>query len=117
MSKIIYLAGPYTHSNKHIKEARYEAITRAAAKLVVKGYIVYSPITMTHPIDVILAHEHATLGSDYWVSFDEAFMEHCSEMVVLTLSGWEQSSGIKREVKFFTDRKRPIKYVTMLDLV
>ena len=43
--------------------------------------------------------------------FDEAFMEMCSEMVVIKLEGWERSSGIKREIEFFTARKKPIRYM------
>ena len=45
---------------------------------------------MTHPIDMVLAGASNTLGSDYWVAFDEAFMEMCSEMVVIRLEGWER---------------------------
>jgi hypothetical protein len=66
---------------------------------------------MTHPIDLVLAKVGETLGSDYWVRFDEAFMEFCSEMVVLRLAGWEQSSGIKREMTFFEHKGRPISFI------
>lgn len=66
---------------------------------------------MTHPIDMVLAGETNTLGSDYWVAFDEAFMEMCSEMIVICLDGWEQSNGIKREIAYFTAHKKPIRYM------
>jgi hypothetical protein len=66
---------------------------------------------MTHPIDLVLAGATNTLGSDYWVAFDEAFMEMCSEMVVIRLDGWERSSGIKREIEYFTEHKKPIRYM------
>jgi hypothetical protein len=52
-----------------------------------------------------------TLGSDYWVSFDEAFMEICAEMVVIRLDGWQRSSGVKREIAYFTEHKKPIRYL------
>ncbi|WP_271079173.1 DUF1937 family protein [Aurantiacibacter sp. MUD61] len=105
---IIYLGGPYTHSDQAVKVDRYEKVTKAAAHLIEKKLIVYSPLTMTHPIDVIMAGEGETLGSDYWVAFDEAFMEHCCGMIVLQLPGWDQSSGVKREVEFFQDKGLPV---------
>jgi hypothetical protein len=82
-----------------------------AAKLIREGRVVYSPLTMTHPIDLVLAKDAPTLGSTFWVDFDEAFMAVCSEMIVLKLSGWEKSSGVKRETEYFATRKLPITYV------
>lgn len=107
-AKIIYLACPYTHIDKKVREMRFNAATRAAAHLIKSGRIVFSPITMTHPIDVVLATEDATLGSDYWVDFDEAFMEFCSEMIILNIDGWNTSSGIKREILYFQSKGKPI---------
>ena len=108
---IIYLACPYTHSDSRVREERFQAATRAAATLVRQGLIVYSPITMTHPIDVLLAGTASTLGSDYWVMFDEAFMNACSEMLILRIEGWETSSGIRREIEYFKEQGKPIRYM------
>ena len=47
--RIIYLAGPYTHGDPQIREQRYNIITSVAADLISQGYIVFSPLTMTHP--------------------------------------------------------------------
>jgi len=101
---IIYLASPYTNTDHNVSQARYMAVTQVAAQLVVQGKIVFSPITMTHPFDKIIAGAENTLGSDYWVKFDEAFMVACDELWILKLPGWDQSSGIKRETEFFTER-------------
>src|SRR5690348_9976122 len=108
---IVYLACPYTHPDASIREARFNAATLAAARLIEQGRVVYSPITMTHPIDVILAGRHSTLGSDYWVRFDEAFMEACAEIIILRLDGWEESRGIARERRFFEEKKRPVSFI------
>jgi hypothetical protein len=108
---IVYLGGPYTHALPEIRLERFSSITKAAAKLIEQGRIVYSPLTMTHPIDLVLAKEGETLGSDYWVRFDDAFMEFCTEMVVLRLSGWEQSSGVRREIAFFRQRCRAVTFI------
>jgi hypothetical protein len=108
---VIYLACPYTDPDLAVRKARFDVATAAAADLIRTGRIVYSPITMTHPIDLVMAGESNTLGSDYWVAFDEAFMELCSEMVVVRLSGWQTSRGVKREIAYFKDHKKPIRYM------
>jgi hypothetical protein len=106
--RIIYLACPYTDSDKSVREARFNLATEAAADLIREGHIVFSPITMTHPIDVVLAGEDATLGSDYWVAFDKTFMDMCSEMLVLQVDGWDQSKGIQREMEYFKAQGKPV---------
>ena len=105
---VIYLACPYSHSCAEIREERFRAATEAAASLVRRGYIVYSPITMTHPIDLLLAGDKNTLGSEYWTDFDQAFMDFCSEMIVINLPGWDSSEGIRREVNYFRSKGKPI---------
>lgn len=110
---VIYLACPYTDPDPVVRKARFDIATAVAADLIRAGHIVYSPITMTHPIDMVLAGASKTLGSDYWVAFDEAFMEMCTEMVVIRLEGWERSNGIRREIAYFTDHKKPIRYMDL----
>jgi Domain of unknown function (DUF1937) len=116
VTRIIYLACPYTHPVGAIRKQRFELATKAAASLIVRDYIVYSPITMTHPLDLVLSEKNQTLGSDFWVKFDEAFMEICSEMIVLILPGWQDSSGIKREIQYFQSHGKKISYKTMMEL-
>jgi hypothetical protein len=112
---IIYLACPYTDKNPKICLRRFELATAAAATLVKRGLVVFSPITMTHPIDVALSGDN-TLGSDFWVKFDEAFMEICSEMIILKAEGWKESSGIQREIEFFRKAGKPVSFMQESDI-
>lgn len=112
MSGIIYLACPYSDHSKDVREARFHAANEAAAHLIGQGKIVFSPISMTHPIDVVMAAEHETMGSDFWVTFDEAFMVFCDEMIILALPGWTQSAGIRREIEFFRSALKPVKLMS-----
>jgi uncharacterized protein DUF1937 len=112
LHSVVYLACPYTHCNREVRVQRFQAATKAAASLVRQGYIVYSPITMTHPIDVVLAGNQSTLGSAYWIEFDKAIMDFCAEMVVLTIPGWDHSEGIQREIEHFKSQGKPIKFMT-----
>jgi hypothetical protein len=66
---------------------------------------------MTHPIDVELAGRETTLGSEFWVRFDEAFMELCDEMLILRIDGWFESPGVQRERRYFERRKRPVSFI------
>ena len=106
---VVYLACPYGDGDARLRRERFEAATRAAAQLIKQGYIVYSPITMTHPIDAVLGGGKETLGSDYWVDYDKAFMDFCSEMIILRAPGWDESRGIKREIEYFAAREKPIR--------
>src|SRR5262245_37722446 len=106
--RIIYLACPYTDAVAEIREERFQAATKAAGFLIERDHIVFSPITITSPIDITLSGKMGTLGSDFWVRFDEAFMNVCSEMAILTLPGWDKSGGIARERRFFEDQGRPV---------
>lgn len=110
--EVVYLACPYTDPDPAVRKTRFEIATTVAADLIRQGRIVFSPITMTHPIDMVLAGELNTLGSDYWVAFDEAFMDMCSEMLIIQLDGWDRSNGIKREIAYFEERGKPIRYLS-----
>jgi hypothetical protein len=78
--------------------------------MIEAGYIVYSPLTMTHPIDIQMSADGETQGSSFWVAFDEAFMQHCAAIVVLTTPGWQESRGVEREIAFFEQHARPVVY-------
>jgi hypothetical protein len=108
---IVYLACPYTDPNPAVRLGRYKLATRAAAYIATHGYVVYSPITMTHPMDIIMGGMTKKPNSNYWYEFDEAFMEVCTRMIVLMIDGWESSKGVKREIDFFDRKRRQIIYL------
>jgi hypothetical protein len=114
--RVIYLACPYTHPELSVREYRFAIATRGAAELIRRGHVVFSPITMTHPIDVLLAGRANTLGSDYWVAFDQAFMDMCAEMVILDVPDWEKSSGIAREIQYFNAQGKEVSLMRLEQL-
>lgn len=81
--------------------ARFNAVTEAARHLIEQKQVVYSPLTMTHPIDVRMEHDP---GSAFWVALDETFMGFCDRIIVLKLPGWDESSGVAHEIEFFKKR-------------
>ncbi len=104
----IYLACPYTHDDPAVREARFEAANRAAAKLMTPGHSVFSPISMTHPIA-----ETADLpkGWEFWAGQDLPFLEWCDKVVVLQVPGWKESVGVQEEIRIARDMGRMIEYV------
>lgn len=106
-SPIYYLACPFFHHDPGVIADRVERASQAAAELIARGLIVYSPISMTARISEILG-ERDPIGSDYWIEFDNAFMEFCSELVILALPGWEESRGVARERQFFAEKGRKV---------
>jgi Domain of unknown function (DUF1937) len=114
--KIIYIAGPYSNNapadvklnaSMEKRVARFNAVTEVARCLIEKGELIYSPLTMTHPIDIRMKQDP---GSAFWVTFDEAFMKHCGRILVLKLPGWNESSGVKREIEFFKSKRIKIEW-------
>jgi len=92
---LTYLAGPYSHPDRAVRVARFEAINKVAAELMRKGLLVYSPISHTHPI---AEAGDLPLGWDFWCKYDTAFIEHSNKVIVLMLDGWEASNGVAAEI-------------------
>jgi nucleoside 2-deoxyribosyltransferase len=103
---VIYLACPYSSPFRAIREERYRQANRAAARLIDAGHVVFSPISMSHPIeDHMVGPRRPT---DWWIDYDLAFMRVCDELIVLRLPGWGQSRGVAREIAWFERERLPI---------
>ena len=94
--KLIYLACPYSHESSTVREARFVLANAAAAVLMRAGLYAFSPISHTHPI---AQTGGLPLGWDYWEGYDREILKHCGALVVLAVDGWQQSAGVKGEVK------------------
>ncbi|GIV03958.1 MAG: hypothetical protein KatS3mg015_2788 [Fimbriimonadales bacterium] len=109
----VYLASPYTHPDKHVREARYKLACEAAAYLIRHGILVYSPIAHTHPICEM---GRLPLGFYFWSELDLTFIrDWATHVVVLTLERWEKSLGIKHECLEAQKYNLPVLYWNYLD--
>ena len=105
MKGLQYLATPYSKYPHGITVA-FENACQIAARLLIKGIKVYSPIAHTHPIAIhgdLDPHDHTI-----WLPFDHAIMEYCSGLIVAHMDGWEASYGISEEIKFFSKEGKDI---------
>jgi hypothetical protein len=60
-----------------------------------KGFIVFSPISHSHPIAALC---ELPLGWDYWEKFDSSYLGVSNKLVVLMLDGWQTSTGVTAEI-------------------
>jgi len=97
----IFLACPYGHADKNVVEQRFHLSNAVAAKIARSGSVVFSQVSMSHPINAHLSDlDKAGIGA-LWAPIDAVFMESMTEIIVIDASGWEQSAGVAREIDFF----------------
>jgi len=107
MRDLIYLASPYSHENPHVRQRRFEDACRAAAELM-KTHAVFAPICHSHPIGEIADYAQ---DYDFWMAQDLPVLARCDKLIVLTLSGWKVSRGVREEMRFALTAGIPISYM------
>lgn len=107
MSKIIYLASPYSSEDKELEQKRYEIISKISADLVSKHIIAFSPITYGHTL-----LNFAELPGEYsfWEDFCISFLAHSDELWVYMIPGWDSSKGIANEIRYAIEHRIPVIY-------
>lgn len=106
---LVYIASPYSLFPAGQDAAFQEAAT-LTARLLTEGVRGFSPIAHSHPIAQYGCID--PLDHDFWLDYDDAFMEASDCCAVAMLEAWEASDGIAREIKTF---RRAMKPVFMLD--
>ena len=110
---LCYLCSPYGHPDPAVRERRFQQAAEAAAYLMRRGLIVFSPIAHTHPI----AQYGLPKGWSFWKQYDEIFMDIClGGIVVLKLPGWESSVGVQAEIAYMRAKRRPVEYLDPEDI-
>lgn len=104
-TRYYYLASPYSDPDEAVRAARYDTISRIAARLIENGLLIYCPIIHCHSIAV-----KYTLPTDatYWNSANSAFIEQSGGLIVAMMPGWLTSSGIGSELQLARSLGRPV---------
>jgi hypothetical protein len=101
----IYLASPYSHPDKDLRESRYKAACHASGYLISQGHTVFSPISHGHGI----TKEFNLPGDwEYWKKIDRIVLPMCMSMVILIIDGWKDSKGILAELQMAGPLHRPL---------
>ncbi len=103
----IYLASPYSHEFPIVREKRFLDVCEAAGHLMKRGYHIFSPIAHCHPIAKLC---DLPKGFDYWNEYDYVLLAGAKELWVLTLEGWEKSTGIQGEVQIADEYGKPVRF-------
>ena len=113
MSKeLIYLATPYSHEDKSVSLHRFNVVNDVAAKLMKEGKIVFSPISHSHTIAV---ENDLPVDWEYWKESCETFVTRCDRLMVLTVDGWKESTGVQEEIKIAEREGIPIEYISVIE--
>ena len=114
MKGYIYLAVPYSHKDPVVRMHRYHAVCLAAAKLMEMGYVIFSPITHTIPIESYVK-EDMKLDHSFWMEQDLPILAKAAGLFILTLPGWKTSSGVQEEIEFAQEHHIPYQCVSYKD--
>ena len=103
----VYLGSPYSkYEAGHDAAAR--VVADAAAVLMRKGLVVYSPIAHGHAI----AAYGLPLSWGFWKRQCQPLIDGATALVVLTMDGWQESVGLQYEIEEFVRTGRPILHVS-----
>lgn len=107
---MVYLGAPYSSPKPAVRELRFHQANIAAAKLMAQGFVVFSPISHSHPIAAYL-EEHLLLDHEFWMAQDLGILEKADKLVVLRVDGWEKSRGVTAEIAHAEKCGIPIEYM------
>lgn len=104
--KYSYVGGPYTHKDSSVQDLRGEQHCKYSAELLTAGHLVYSPIAET----MMLAKYGHMVGTSWetWREKDIRQLSMHDEMIILPLDGWEESIGLRAEIKYCIQHKIPM---------
>jgi hypothetical protein len=106
--ELVYLASPYSHPDPAVRQQRFELACKAAGTLMAHGMLVFSPIAHTHPIAEFCA---LPKGWEFWEKFDRAFISVSRALIVLTIDGWKDSTGVQAEIRIAKELGIPVDYL------
>ena len=93
----IFLACPYSHADAEVVEQRFRACNEVAATIVRAGHVVFSQVSMSHPINLCLAElDRAAIGR-LWAPVDAFYMDHLEELIVLDPVSYTHLDVYKRQ--------------------
>ncbi len=110
MTGYTYLVSPYTHADPVVRHARYMQAVNATAALMDQGRVMFSPIAHTHNIEFYGFIEPKS--GAFSKAQDEPLLRHAENVVVLTIPGWQESSGVQWEIGLASELGLPVEYIS-----
>lgn len=105
---LVYLASPYTHPDRKVRQERADGAAEAFAHLMREGILVYSPIASTHHV----AEKHALPGDwAFWKTHCHRMIDACDSVMVLTLPGHDASVGVREEIRYARETGKTVAFL------
>jgi len=112
----IYIMSPYACNNDSLTDdekskvmfGRFTMITQFAGYCISLGISVYSPITMSHPINNFSEFKS---GWETWGRQDFTFISKAKECWAVLYEGWKDSKGMTAEISFCNELNIPIRRI------
>jgi hypothetical protein len=108
MSKLIYIASPYSHKDPEEIDRNFERVSKYTAQCTSLGEVVLSPITHGHTLSQFVKMPQ---NWEFWQNICETMLINCDSLRVLKMNGWETSEGVTAEIEFAKAHGIPIEYV------
>ena len=105
----IYIASPYNHPDQAVMQKRHDEVCAYAGMMISRGWCIFSPIA--HNVAVLKASDIKP-GWQNWQRFDLDMLERAEQLYVFMLDGWQQSKGVRGEMKFAKSNNIPIQFVS-----
>lgn len=113
LTKMIYVASPYSSHQKYFKKIhqwyRYWKVTKLIAHLQdLYPYAFIGPITQSHHTAKFM--KNGDTGFKSWEKRDLTYISRCDEVWVLMINGWRESVGVTEEIEFAKENKILVRY-------
>jgi hypothetical protein len=96
-----YVGSPYSKYAAGLEQAWID-VCKEVARYIQAGVPVYSPIAFCHPVAIHSGLD--PLDHKIWLPADRPMMDAAHGLIVLKMDGWEDSTGLKYEIRVFSDR-------------
>ena len=113
-----YLASPYT-AYPDGQTAAVADVTDMAARLVDKGWLIYSPIIQTHNIALKLNRPSNGSLDEYrfWLGLDLPFIARSEGMIIANMDTVLASRGVRWEYEWMVSRNKPVYMASLIPVV
>lgn len=95
---LVYIASPYSNYCLGLDAAAKE-VSRVAGQLLEAGVNVFCPIAHGHALNKEVSSLPAT--HDFWLKYDQVFVDKCDALAVVLMLGWNKSTGVRWEIDQF----------------
>lgn len=92
---MVYLAAPYSDPVKAVVEYRMQGFCEVDAILMERNVFTCSPLSK----HFILQYRALPGDWAYWGGYSENMLKRCDSMIIITMPGWETSTGVAGEIE------------------